>query len=787
MFKNYFKTTVRNFWKNRSYSFLNIFGLAIGICCAGLIFLWVEDEMGYDHNNIKIDRLYQVMENQAYDGKTYTFAATPGVLGPAMKNDFPQVVSTCRLTWQEYTLMALGDKSIYESGFYADSSFFSMFTIDFLKGDKESAFQQLHSLVISEKMAKKFFGEKKDILGRTIRVDNKQEYTITGIIRDIPENASVQFDWLAPFKVYYDKNGWLSNWGSNGIQTFVELEPHADQDKFNEKFNNYIRSKDTSAIARPFIFAMKDWRLRSKFEEGRQAGGRIQYVHLFSIIAWIILLIACINFMNLATARSEKRAREVGVRKVLGAGKGILIGQFIAESIFMAFISVALAVLLIGLILPPFNTLVEKHLHIGLGDPLHLAVLAALGLICGLVAGSYPAFYLSSFHPALVLKGLKTRGGAPAMIRKGLVVLQFTISIVLIVSTIIIYQQIQHIKSRDIGYDKNNLIQTGLHGNMRINFDVIKQQLLATGSVTNVALSSLNMLYMGSSTEGYKWAGKDPSKRVLITQDYISPEYLSTTRLKIKQGRDFYPAGNGRSLIINESLANLIGKNPVGQLLMRDTGSHSGIDYTIVGVTKDFVYGDMYGKSDPLVFLCDTAFYGYMYIRLSPDGHTDRTLAGIESIIKSNNPGFPFDYSFVDTEYNKQFNAETLVGHLSRIFAALAILISCLGLFGLAAYMAERRTREIGIRKVLGASVQGIAGLLSRDFLQLVAISSLIAFPIAWWGMHSWLQGYAYRIGIAWWVFLLAGVMALLIALLTISFQAIRSALANPVKSLRAE
>jgi putative ABC transport system permease protein len=787
MFKNYFKTTIRNFWKNRGYNSLNIFGLAIGICCAGLIFLWVEDEVGFDKNNTKIDQVYQVMENQSYQGKTYTFAATPGLLGTSMKNDFPEIRNTCRTTWDTYSLFSLGDKSIYELGYYADSSIFNIFTLPLLQGAKERVFDQLHSLVISEKMAKSFFGDTKDILGRTLRLDNKELYTVSGVMQDLPTNSTIQVDWVAPFKPYFDRNSWLLNWGNNGIQTFVELNPAADPDKINKKLYGYINSKDTSAIAKPFLFAMKDWRLRGKFEEGKRAGGRIAYVHMFSVIAWIILFIACINFMNLATARSEKRAREVGVRKVLGAVKSVLIRQFIGEALFMAFLSVALAVITIYLIIPSFNVLVGKHLSVGLGNPLHLLALLALGLICGLVAGSYPAFYLSSFNPVFVLKGIKIKGNAPVLIRKGLVILQFSISVILIISTIIIYQQIQHVKNREIGYDKNNLIQTGLHGNMDRNFPAIKQELLATGVVKNVAMSSLNMLYMGSSTTDFKWEGKDPGKKVLITQDYISPEYLSTTGVKIKEGRDFYATGNQLSVVINETLANIIGQHPVGKIIRRDTSSTGGINYTVAGVTKDFVYGDMYGKSDPLIFMSDTGNYGYLYIRLTPGGHTDKALDRIGSIIRKSNPGYPFDYTFVDAEFNKQFQSETLVGNLSRVFAALAILISCLGLFGLAAYTAERRTREIGIRKVLGASVTGITALLSRDFLRLVGISALIAFPIAWWSMHDWLQGYAYRIDISWWVFLLAGGAALSIALLTVSFQAIKSALANPVKSLKAE
>jgi ABC-type antimicrobial peptide transport system permease subunit len=534
---------------------------------------------------------------------------------------------------------------------------------------------------------------------------------------------------------------------------------------------------------------MNDWRLHSKFEEGKQVGGRIQYVRIFSIIAWIILAIACINFMNLATARSEKRAREVGVRKVLGAGKKSLIWQFIGEAIVMAFLSLILATTIIYFVLPAFNKLVEKQLVIGLDDPVHLVSLLLIGLICGLVAGSYPSLYLSSFNPIWVFKGINLKGSGATLIRKILVVGQFTISIGLIICTIIIYNQIQHIKNRELGYNKENVIQTGVRGQMKNNFQVIKNQLLSSGYVENVALSNLNQLYMGSSTGAFAWDGKDPSKDVLVTQDIITPGYIKTMGIQLIKGRDFYADAKSDSLnlIVNETFARIILKDTkreeiVGSILRVDSTS-----YTIIGVVRDFVFDDMYGKSDPFVFQSYPENFGYMYVRLKPQANTEKAVSKIESIVKSNNPGYPFNYIFMDDEFDRLFRSEMLIGKLSRIFALLAIVITCLGLFGLAAYTAERRTKEIGVRKVLGASVTGIAGLLSKEFLKLVIISSLISFPLAWWLMHNWLQNYAYRTQISWWVFIMAAVLALLIALFTISFQSIKAALANPVKSLRTE
>ena len=789
MIKNYFKTAFRNLWKNKTYSFLNIFGLAVGIACAGLIFLWVEDEVSYNNNHQKKDQLYQVLENQAYEGKTYTFSATPGVMAPAMMEELPGIRNTCRLTWQQYTLFSLGEKAIYERGYYADSSLFSMFTIPFIKGKKENAFQHLHSLVISEKMAKKFFGDQQDVLGKTLRLDNKEEYLITGVFKDLPNNSTIKFDWLAPFKIYFDRNTWLNEWGNNSIQTFVELEKNSNVVSLNQKLDGYIKSKDTTSTARPFLFSMNDWRLYSKFEEGKQVGGRIQYVRMFSIIAWIILFIACINFMNLATARSEKRAREVGVRKVLGAGRKNLVLQFFGEAMLMAFLSLTLAVAILYFVLPAFNTLVEKELILGLDNPVHIFSLLLICLICGLVAGSYPSLYLSSFNPIWVFKGLNLKGSGATIIRKVLVVAQFTISIGFIIGTLVVYNQLQHIKNRDLGYNKENVIQTGLRGQMKNKFGVIKNQLLSSGYVENAAISNLNQLYMGNSTGGYSWDGKDPSKKILVTEDVISPGYIQTMGIKLNKGRDFYQniKADSLNLIVNETFAKIIAKDAgkddvIGSILRRDS-----ISYSIIGVVKDFVFGDMYGKSDPLVFQCYPEYFGYLYVRLKENTNTEKAIAKIESIIKSNNPGYPFNYIFVDDEFGLQFRTEVLTGKLSRIFALLAIVITCLGLFGLAAYTAERRTKEIGVRKVLGASVTGIAGLLSKDFLKLVILSSLISFPIAWWLMHNWLQNFAYRVQINWWVFIVAAVLAIVIALFTISFQAIKAALSNPVKSLRTE
>ncbi|WP_299287211.1 ABC transporter permease [uncultured Mucilaginibacter sp.] len=793
MFRNYIKTAIRSFKKNKVYSLLNVFGLAIGIACAALIFLWVEDEVNWDKFNLKKDNLYLIRENQKYDTYVATFGSTPGVMGPAMQAEIPGVANTCRIYDEDATLFSIGDKNMYAGGIYSDPSLFSMFTLPFVQGNLKTAFAQQYSLVITQKAAKKFFGNDKDVVGKTVRIDNKQDYIITGVLKDLPENATLQFEWAAPFKTIYDQSPWLYTWGNNTLSTYVELKPGANPASVNKQLYNFIQQREPQVIARPFLWNMGQWHLYDEFENGKATGGgQIQYVHLFSIIAWIILLIACINFMNLATARSEKRAQEVGVRKVLGALKRSLITQFIAEALLMALLAAIIAVVITALMLPTFNNLVQKQLTLGFNQSTHLIALLLITLVCGLVAGSYPSLYLSSFNPVAVLKGVKLKDGSASFIRKSLVVLQFTISIVLIISTIIIYQQIQHVKSRQLGFNKNNLIEADAQGDRAKYYDALKQDLLKTGMVENIALSDHPTLRGGNNTSIYTWQGKMPGTQILISNRNVTPEFISTSQLKLLEGRDFISTDSVTSkkqnVIITQSLEKLMGKNSALGKTIWSSGDTSGTILTVVGVVNDYVYGDMYGKPNPVLFSATSPEHANkMYLRLKPQSNIEQALVKIEAAMKKNNPAYPFNYKFVDEQFNQMFISETLISKLSRVFAALAILISCLGLFGLSAYTAERRTKEIGIRKVLGASVTGIAGLLSVDFLKLVGLSCLLSFPLAWWMMQKWLQGYQYRIEISWWIFLIAATIAILIALATISFQAVKAALANPVKSLRSE
>jgi putative ABC transport system permease protein len=792
MIRNYFKTTLLALVKNKAFSFLNIAGLAIGITCASLIFLWVQDEVTFNHNFSKRDYLYRVMENRQINGAISTGGNTPSPAANALKAEVPGIKNTMRKSWNMDELFVLGDKAINENGMYADSSIFSMLTLSFIHGNPKDAFKETNSVVISETMSKKFFGNT-DPVGKALTLNAKQNFsvdgtfTVTGVFKDLPSNSSFQFQWLSSFELWENKNSWLKGeWGNNIIETYAEVQPLADINAINKKLHGYLATKSTGNTIQLFLFPMNDWNLHYSFTNGKQDGGKIRYVKLFLTIAWIILLIACINFMNLSTARSEQRAKEVGVRKVMGADKGKLIIQFIGESLIMSFIAVLTAVGLIHVTLPAFNSLVEKQLVIDLFNPVHLCFIIGIGIVTGLIAGSYPAFYLSSFNPVYVLKGIKAKAGSAAsFIRKGLVVSQFVISIVLIISTIIIYQQVDHIKTRNLGYNKDNLVVLNLQGQLKGHFSVVKNNLMATGVVESAALNEFLAMQVYGSSSNFKWAGKDPNEKISINNNHVSPGFIKTMGIKLITGRDFYTNAkvDSNNIIINQSLAKKMGRaGQVGNIITVDQ-----YQLRVVGIINDLVYNNMYGESDPLILFCNPNMANNMTIHVKPGVDLSQAIEKIGGVIKKDNPGYPFEYKFLDEEFNNLFKSESLIGKLASVFAVLAIFISCLGLFGLAAYTAGRRIKEIGIRKVLGASVSGLVGLLSIDFLQLVALSCIIAFPIAWWTMSKWLQDYQYRIEIHWWVFATSGVLAILIALATVSFQAIKAALINPVKSLRSE
>jgi len=791
MLKNYFKSAFRNLWKNRTYSILNIIGLSIGVTCAAFIFLWVEDETTFNHNFTNRDQLYHIMQNEKSDRGISTNGSAPGPLADAVKAEIPGIKNSGRLSWPMDELAIVGDKSIKINGIYADPSILSMYTLPFIQGNAKTAFQQVQSVIISESMAKKIFGETNP-MGKPIKMNGNVGYaadglyTVTGVFKDLPANCKYHFQWVSPFKAWETANPWVNLWDNPMPEVIVQLDPAASRAAVDKQLTHYLSTKVTGAKNTLFLFSMNDWHLKANFKNGVQTGGSIRYVHLFSLIAVAILLIACINFMNLATARSEERAKEIGVLKVMGAGRGRLVGKFISEAIVLSFLAVLLSIGLLYLLLPAYNTLVNKQLSIHLFQFSHWSSLLAIAIVAGLVAGSYPAFYLSSFNPAFVLKGIRTKTSCSVVfIRKGLVITQFTASVILIICTIIIYQQVQHIKNRDIGYTMDKLLYMDLQGNMKKNFEVLKNRLIATGYVENATTSLHDALHVYSSGSSMTWQGKDPNMKVPIHSNAVSPDYISTMQMQLLSGRDFYPTFgvDSLSVIINESMAKLMGKEGKTGSILSNGPYHA----QVIGIIKDFVYNDIYGPGSPLILFPNLRGATVMALRFKPKADLSKALTATESVIAAENPGYPFEYHFADEAFDALFAVETLIGKLAGVFATLAVFISCLGLFGLAAYTAERRAKEIGIRKVLGASTRGLAGLLSKEFLQLVTISCLIAFPVAWRAMKGWLQGYEYRTIIHWWVFAVAGALALLIALLTVSFQAIKTALANPIKALRSE
>ena len=788
MIKNYFKTAWRNLLHNKTFSLINIFGLALGMTCSLLIMLWVKDELQMDKFHKNGDRLYRVMENQLYSGDISTFPSTPGILAENIVKDIPEIQLASQFLWEEEPLFTVGNTFDKEKGRYVQKDFLKMFSFKLAKGNAATALARPDAVVISKKLADKYFPAE-DPVGKLIKIDNKDNVIVTGVLEDIPELSSLKFEFLMSWEQWIKKNDWAKEWDNNGPRCYVMLAPNTSVDKVNAKIKGYIKTKKTDSNTDLFLQNFGDSYLYSDWQNGKQNGGRIEYVKIFSVVAIIILLIACINFMNLATARSLRRAREIGVRKVVGAGKRQLVGQFIGESLFVSFIAMSLSLLIVALLLPTFNSLTGKHLVIDFTNSSFLLIILILTLITGILSGSYPALFMSSLKPIVVLKGiLKFKAGA-TYFRKGLVVFQFALSIILILGMIVIYRQIDYIHNKNLGFAKEDLLYMPLEGDLQKTYPTFKQELQQQPGIQSVSSAQSSPLEVGSSTAGVRWPGKDTTKLILFNNNPITFDYVKTMGIQLIAGRDFNPTYSMDTLnyLVNEAAARKIGyKDPVGKDLTM--WGDKGI---IIGLMKDYHHNSLHVPIEPLILrLFKTSwggtYWGNIIIR-TQRGKTQQAIASMEKLFKKFNPGYPFKYYFTDSEIAKNYKAEYTVSKLSRYFAFVAIFISCLGLFGLVMFTTEQRTKEIGIRKVLGASVPGIVQMLSKDFLLLVLIAAIIAFPVAWWAVHKWLADFAYRINIGWWVFILAAVAALLIALMTISFQAIKAAIANPVKSLRTE
>jgi len=786
MIRNYIKIAWRNLWKNKAFTVINLSGLVVGMATVILIGTWIQNELSFERFHTNESALYKIYNRSTSPGEIYTWDITSGPLGQALEKDFPEVKRTARIYWSSNRLFSYGDNSIKAKGNDVDGSFLSMFSFPLLQGNAENALDDVNSVVLTEKLAKNIFGDT-DPINKIIKIDNKDSYKITGILKNLPTNTEFDFDYLVSLKAnenFYSNN---NSWANNTFYTYVQLQPNISVDQFNLKIKDEILKYSPESKTEIFLHPISKWHLYSRFENGKIAGGRIETVRLMGIIGCLILLIACINFMNLSTAQSQKRANEVGVRKVLGAGKAGLVSQFLCESILLSFIGGIVALAIAALFLPYFNQLIEKSLVINFLNPLLWLGLGGFILFTGLLAGSYPAFLLSSFTPVKVLKGSLKHATTGLNPRKVLVVIQFSVSIVLVISTLVIYRQLNFVKARDTGYQINQLIEIPIEGDIDKNYSLIKNELLNSGVITTMSKTGWPVTLDGSNSSGFKWDGMQQEQEDLNFSLYrTAGNFAKTMDLKLVEGRDIdfslFP-GDSSSVMINETAAKKMGlKDPVGKLIRKGDNP-----LTIVGVFNDFIIGSPYEEVSPmLVFGSDKYVYN-MVMRLNKHTKTAGNLKIIEQVFKKYNSAYPFTYQFVDEEYAQKFKDEKQTASLSTLFAGLTIFISCLGLFGLAAYLAQNRSKEIGIRKVLGASVSGIVKMLSKEFVMLVVIAIIIAVPVSWWAMSKWLQDFTYRIEIGWASFVLAGAAALLIALITVSFQAIKAGMANPVKSLRTE
>ena len=798
MIRNYFIVALRNLFKNKIYSFINVAGLAAGMGIGMLIGLWIWDELSYNRNFDNYDRIVRVMENSTHGDQIATDYSVPIPLSVELRtaygSDFKGVAMG---SWNSQHILAYHDKQVLKDGMYVQPDFLPIFSLRLLKGSA-GALKEPYSAVISQTLATAIFGNE-DPVNKVIKIDNKSSLKITGVYEDFPHNCEFNDTYmLMSWDSYIADNDWVkysvTKWDNNAFQIYAQLQDKADLCRVGAKVKGGLEGHERKDKPQVVLHPMARWKLYSEFKDGVNTGGDIEFVRMFAIIGIFVLLLACINFMNLSTARSEKRAKEVGIRKAIGSLHWQLVGQFLGESMLITIISFCLSLLLVTMTLPFFNGLADKQMHLLWNSIPFWLLAAAFILVTGLISGSYPAFYLSSFNSVSVLKGTFKTGRLASVPRKILVVLQFTVSVSLIIGTMVVFQQIQYAKDRPIGYNRDGLITVNMTTpDLYDHFKPLREDLLRSRAVVNIAISSCPTTDIWANQSGFDWTGKDPGLNPTFAVITLNQDYGRTVGWQFVEGRDFSPdfATDSAAVVLNETAVKYMGlKEPVvGQIIKYLYSKHPNKDLRVLGVVRDMVMQSPFEPVKQTIFMMDNSSvdWNVLTVRINPNMNAGQALTAIGAIFKRFNPGSPFDYSFNSEDFARKFDFQQRIGSLATFFAAFAIFISCLGLFGLASFMAERRTKEIGVRKVLGASVINLWGQLSKDFLLLVSISFLIAIPVSWYLMSSWLRQYPYRTTISVWIFVGTAAASLLITLVTVSFQSIRASLANPVRSLRTE
>ena len=781
MFTNYLKIAFRNLKKYKGYTFINILGLSVGMTCTILILLWVRDELSYDHFFPNAERLYRVIDTENYsDIDVPKFSMNPPALAQTLVDEYPEIKDAARLRTIKSAVVQYGEKRFIEDNLaFVDPSFLKMFSIPFVKGNSNNALSNTSSIILTQRTAEKYFGNENPI-GKTIRIDNRLDFMVTGIIKNIPQNSHLKINFLLPFEVIKNFGYTIEGWNNYAHTTYILLDKGLDYHVVSKKIANTINKNQKDAKVTISLQPITDIHLYSQNIWGIGGTGDITQVYIFSIIAILILLLACINFINLATARAGNRAKEVGMRKVVGARRKEIIYQFFLESIIYAFAALIISIILIIDLLPVFNSISGKELTFGFQSDLDILLLAiGVALITGIISGSYPAFILSRFNPVKVLKGRLGLGRSNKNFRKPLIIFQFSLTIILIIGTVVVNRQLHFLENKNLGFNKEQVLCIKLQGDLQKKLDLLKNQLKENQRVIDVSGVSYPPSGILSSSRINKWDTRESNSEFLSYLLSADFDFAKTMQIKIVEGKYFsLKSDTAEGCIVNQAAVKAMGiQLPVGKKVE---------DLKIIGVIKDFNFTSLHSQISPLIIYCDPNEIKQLLVRIKP-GDVSQTIKSLETEWNKIAPEFPFDYSFLDEQINKQYKSDIRVGNVINTFSLLALFIACLGMFGLASFTAEQRTKEVGIRKILGASVDSIVFTLIGDFLKWIVLANVIAWPIAWYVINKWLQNFAYRIDISWWMFLLSGGVALLIAILTVSFQAIKAATANPVKSLRYE